>query len=182
MPSTARKLTARARKLASAKGPLCELPPENFAAAVDALLDAAWIARGIPKPVAAQIRAFAEYPHVWQDSRYFDCSLCGCSLPLAHTSLERHCMGPEHRRLSERMEQSKTLQSTSSIGHADADIPTYLAEQDMIVQRNCRSSTETLGKVVSQPVVYFEPRERRWRRLGDNSKGMLAQNAVTSCR
>mmetsp|Transcript_116923 Transcript_116923/g.212757 ORF Transcript_116923/g.212757 Transcript_116923/m.212757 type:complete len:175 (-) Transcript_116923:145-669(-) len=174
MPSTARKLTARARKLASAKGPLAELPPENFAAAVDAILESVWTARGIPNPVAAKIRDFAEYPHVWQDSRYFDCSLCGCSLPLAHTSLERHCMGPEHRRLSARVEQANTLPSMSSFG--DADIPANLEEKDVVRKSSGKSLKADLGKIGSQAIVDSGPRERRWRRPGDVSKGIVLQN------
>mmetsp|Transcript_97482 Transcript_97482/g.303636 ORF Transcript_97482/g.303636 Transcript_97482/m.303636 type:complete len:115 (-) Transcript_97482:56-400(-) len=93
-------MTARARRLATAKGPARDLPPEPFAAAVDRLLRAALSARGLPEAVATRVRDFAEWPGAWQDGWYFDCFLCRCRLPLVHTSLEDHCRGSGHQRLA----------------------------------------------------------------------------------
>merc|ERR1719311_322414 len=96
MPSKSHKLTARANRLATAKGPSLHLPPGPFAAEVDRILVAGLSAYGIPEIVIEKIRYFAGPAYVWADGLYFDCSLCGIRLPLVHTSLEEHCRSGGH--------------------------------------------------------------------------------------
>mmetsp|Transcript_42536 Transcript_42536/g.97491 ORF Transcript_42536/g.97491 Transcript_42536/m.97491 type:complete len:161 (-) Transcript_42536:14-496(-) len=154
MPSKSHKLTARAWRLQSGKSPAAA-SPLCFAREVEAELELQLRKRRIPRPVIRLIRLMAAPEHIWEAGQYFDCDLCGCCLPMAHTSVAEHCSTAGHMRC---------LTSTRAIVSEDVPAPIILdAEASRRRFHRLQKSPRRSKNACPMTVVVPESKPRRWR-------------------
>mmetsp|Transcript_23029 Transcript_23029/g.42422 ORF Transcript_23029/g.42422 Transcript_23029/m.42422 type:complete len:161 (-) Transcript_23029:191-673(-) len=157
MPSKSHKLTARAWRLQSGKGAsAAAASPIHFAKEVETELELELRKRRIPRPVIRLIRLMAAPEHIWEDGQHFDCILCGCCLPLAHTSVAEHCSSAWHVRLLTSAPAAARMESpVPAILHAEANRRRLQRAQ---LSPHRQKATVTVGRPDQG-----EPKPRRWR-------------------